>query len=202
MLSHFSCVQLFETLRDCTPPGCSAHGILQARILEWVALPSSRGSSRLRDQICVSCVSCIGRQVLFYKHRLESVTPTYKANSETTYKHILSWENCIIVWLPQYTRRFGELSLLTEQLPLSNDASLWKRKNGFWWMWPSYSVFIFHSFYLSLEAGGGPLEKSWGKMRPVGFCFSDSSLWILHLPCDLTMAKKFLHSLAHRFGLV
>ena len=30
---------------DCSPPGSSAHGILQARILEWVAMPSSRGSS-------------------------------------------------------------------------------------------------------------------------------------------------------------
>ena len=32
-------------LRDCSPPGSSVHGILQARILEWVVLPSSRGSS-------------------------------------------------------------------------------------------------------------------------------------------------------------
>ena len=31
---------------DCSPPGSSVHGILQARILEWVAMPSSRGSSR------------------------------------------------------------------------------------------------------------------------------------------------------------
>ena len=30
---------------DCSPPGSSVHGILQARILEWVAMPSSRGSS-------------------------------------------------------------------------------------------------------------------------------------------------------------
>ena len=35
---------------SCSPPGSSVHGILQARILEWVALPSSRGSSRHRDQ--------------------------------------------------------------------------------------------------------------------------------------------------------
>ena len=40
------------------------HGILQARILEWVAMPSSRGSSRPRDQIRVSSVSCIRGQVL------------------------------------------------------------------------------------------------------------------------------------------
>ena len=41
MLSHFSHVQLIATL-----PGSSVHGILQARILEWVAMQSSRGSSR------------------------------------------------------------------------------------------------------------------------------------------------------------
>ena len=35
--------------RDCSPPGSSVHGVLQARILEWVAMPSSRGSSRRRD---------------------------------------------------------------------------------------------------------------------------------------------------------
>ena len=36
---------------DCSLPGSSVHGILQARILEWVAMPSSRGSSQPRDQI-------------------------------------------------------------------------------------------------------------------------------------------------------
>ena len=40
MLGHVSCVQLFV---DCSPPGSSVHGILQARILEWVVMPSSRG---------------------------------------------------------------------------------------------------------------------------------------------------------------
>ena len=40
---------------DCSPPGSSVHGILQARILQWVAMPSSRGSSRSKDQIHVSC---------------------------------------------------------------------------------------------------------------------------------------------------
>ena len=47
---------------DCSPPGSSAHGILQARILEWVAMPSSRGSSKPRDLSHVSYVSCNGRQ--------------------------------------------------------------------------------------------------------------------------------------------
>ena len=35
---------------DCSSPGSFVHGILQARILEWVAIPFSRGSSRLRDK--------------------------------------------------------------------------------------------------------------------------------------------------------
>ena len=42
---------------DCSPPGSSVPGILQARILEWVATSSSRGPSRPRDRICVSCIS-------------------------------------------------------------------------------------------------------------------------------------------------
>ena len=45
-------LQLCSTLcdpMDCSPPGSSVHGILQARMLEWVAMPSSRGSSQPRD---------------------------------------------------------------------------------------------------------------------------------------------------------
>ena len=44
---------------DCSPPSFSVHGILQARILEWVAIPFSRGSSWPRDQTWVSCISGI-----------------------------------------------------------------------------------------------------------------------------------------------
>ena len=43
---------------DCSPPGSPVHGILQARILEWVAMPSSGGSSQPRHQTQVSCVAC------------------------------------------------------------------------------------------------------------------------------------------------
>ena len=52
------CQTLYNPM-DCDPPGSSVQGILQARIREWVAMPSSRGSSRLLDQTCVSCGSCI-----------------------------------------------------------------------------------------------------------------------------------------------
>ena len=47
-------------------------GILQARILEWVAMLSSRGSSRPRDRTHVSYVSCIGRRVLYHARHLGS----------------------------------------------------------------------------------------------------------------------------------
>ena len=51
---------------DCRLPGSSGHGILQARILEWVVISFSRGSSWPRDWTCVSCISCIGRRILYH----------------------------------------------------------------------------------------------------------------------------------------
>ena len=48
-----SCLTLCDTM-ECSPPGSSVHGILQARILQWVAIPFYRGSSQLRDQTQVS----------------------------------------------------------------------------------------------------------------------------------------------------
>ena len=43
---------------DCSPPGFSFHGIFQARMLEWIAISSSRGSFWHRDQTCISCIYC------------------------------------------------------------------------------------------------------------------------------------------------
>ena len=51
-----SCPILWDPM-DCSLPDSSVHGILQARILEWVPVPSSRGSSQPRDQIQVSRIS-------------------------------------------------------------------------------------------------------------------------------------------------
>ena len=59
---HFECMgaKSFQpcptlcTPMDCCPPGSSVHGILQAWILEWIAMPSSRESSRPRDRSCIS----------------------------------------------------------------------------------------------------------------------------------------------------
>ena len=55
-----SCPTLCDPM-DCSPPGSSVHGLLQARILEWVAMPCSRGSSWPRDRTQVSYASRVGR---------------------------------------------------------------------------------------------------------------------------------------------
>ena len=60
-----SCLTLCDSL-DCSLSGSSVHGTLQTRILKWVAMPFSRGSSPPKDQICVSSVSCIGRWILYH----------------------------------------------------------------------------------------------------------------------------------------
>ena len=61
-----SCLTLCDPL-DCSPPGFSVHGILQTKILEWVAIPFSRGSSRPRDQTQVSHI--VGRFFTFWPTR-------------------------------------------------------------------------------------------------------------------------------------
>ena len=59
----------YPTLRepmDCSPPASSVHRISQARILEWVAIPFSKGSSQLKNQTYLSYVSCIGKWILYH----------------------------------------------------------------------------------------------------------------------------------------
>ena len=56
VLDTQSCPTLCDPM-DCSPPGSSTHGFLHARILEWVAIPFSRGSSWPRDRTWVSCTA-------------------------------------------------------------------------------------------------------------------------------------------------
>ena len=67
-----SCPTLCEPM-DCSPPGSSIHEILPTRILEWVVISSSRGSSQPRDQTGVSDASCISRWVLYLNHLLTGI---------------------------------------------------------------------------------------------------------------------------------
>ena len=66
-----SCLTLCDPM-DGSPPDFPIPGILQARILEWVAMHSSRGSCQPRDHTRVSYIPCIGRRVLYHWHHLGS----------------------------------------------------------------------------------------------------------------------------------
>ena len=63
VLSHFSRALLFATLWTEARQAPLSMGFFQAIILEWVSMPSSRGSSQPRDRTCISYISCIGRWV-------------------------------------------------------------------------------------------------------------------------------------------
>ena len=70
ILKKVSVPQLCPTLcnpMDCSLPGSSVHGILQAGILEWIAMPSSRESSQPKDWTWVSCIA--GRLFTILSHQ-------------------------------------------------------------------------------------------------------------------------------------
>ena len=80
-------LQLFLTLcnpMDHSPPDSSVYGILQARILEWVTMPSSRGPSWPRYWTQVSSVSCIGMWVLYHYFHLGDPSVSYKRVTKVT----------------------------------------------------------------------------------------------------------------------
>ena len=95
------CVLVFQSCpilcnpMDCSPPGSSVHGILQARVLEWVAISSSRGSSWPRDQTCVSCISCTGRRILYPQGTWNRVADKRR----NSLKILFFSEKLIVLWI-------------------------------------------------------------------------------------------------------
>ena len=69
MLSHFSCVQLFMILGTVAFQAPLSMGFSRQ---EWVAMPSSKGSSRPTEWTCISYISCTGRWVLYHRHHLRN----------------------------------------------------------------------------------------------------------------------------------
>ena len=84
MLVTQSCPTLCHSL-DCSLPGSSVHGILQARILEWVAMPFSRGSSRPRNWTQVSCT--VGRFLTIWDTR-ETLTTVMRRLQNTSWNSL------------------------------------------------------------------------------------------------------------------
>ena len=114
MLSHFSRIGLCDPV-DCSPPASTVRGILQARILEWVAMPSSRGSSWPRDGTHGSYVSCICRQVYY------TISTTWEAPEE-----LLK----VKVKLLSHVRLFATLWTVAYQAPPSMGFSKQEYWNG------------------------------------------------------------------------
>ena len=73
------------------PSGSSVRRIFQARILEWVAISSSRSSSSPRDQTHSTCVSCIGRQIIKHWATWEAHKTVWSNGMQ---KHLERWVNC------------------------------------------------------------------------------------------------------------
>ena len=85
-------VQLCDPL-DCSPPGSSVHGIFQTRILEWVAISSSRGSSWQGDWTHVSFISCLAGGFFPTK------PPGKCKNSSCQYKLVRLEVRCFSYWM-------------------------------------------------------------------------------------------------------
>ena len=83
-----SCLTLCGSM-DCSPPGSSVHGILQARILEWVAIPFSRGSSRPSDRTWVSGIAGMFFTIWAMREAQKWPGQTFKCLDVEISKHLL-----------------------------------------------------------------------------------------------------------------
>ena len=91
-------LQLYPMLCDpigCSPQGSSVHGILQARVLGWVAIPSSKGSSRPRNRMHVSHIFGIARQILYDECQLEGHNWSWQQVTELVKLGI--WNGCLVL---------------------------------------------------------------------------------------------------------
>ena len=131
---------------DYSPPGFTVHGILQARILEWVAISFSRGSSWPRDQTWVSCI--IDGFFTFWAIREALV----KQNIAQGRKFFLMHE--ILKWMIVYCKGFGGVEF----------CKGYSVQPCFWWSHPG-SVQKSHG---GISTRGQTTEEAlpaWGKYR-------------------------------------
>ena len=80
-----------------SPPGSSARGILQARIVKWIAIFFSKGSSRPKDRSHISYISCVGRKVLYHCRHLGS-----QWGGNTGQPNLTDLLKCWLSWLGKW----------------------------------------------------------------------------------------------------
>ena len=151
---HAKSLQLCLTLcdpMDCRLPGSSVHGIFLAKILEWVTMPFSRGSSQPKDRTLISCVSCIAGRF---------------------FTHWATWEALLLLCLPlNSTRRVTQLrvNLLV--------ADIWfytiSDQSGYWWQVKSFQQMINLALFVwdvldvaTPSSGSQETTQSWGNEFP------------------------------------
>ena len=114
---------------DCRPPGSSVHGVFQERILEWLAISFSRGSSQLRDW---TCISCIDRWILHH-------WATWEASLCCSMKWIIYKYVCVCVYIPLGSGLGGRFSDL-------DSCHWWNFKifiYCYWWRkWQPTPIFL------------------------------------------------------------
>ena len=119
---------------DCGPPGSSVCGILQARILEWVAMPSSRGSSRPRGQMDISCVSRITGGFFATeppeKPHFTTCCPAYYFEINPRYQFISSANISACIWI--YTSFLTKSPNLNNFIILQAIKILFQNLNKIW----------------------------------------------------------------------
>ena len=156
VLAAQSCPTLCDPM-DSSVSASSVHGILQARILEWVSIPFSRGSSQPRDQTWVSCISgrfftiwaitedhippCLVPRVAMCRTPIHSVLRTLTCVYTLTYIHLLIGATLNIPSL--FTKILLILQNLAKSSLLPHDLSLLPNKNNF-----SHPVLIFYLYAL------------------------------------------------------
>ena len=103
---------------DCSQPDSTVRGILQARILEWVAISSSRASSQTRDWIWISCNSCRFFTTVLCGKPILSVGWKWKWKSPSPFRHFFLPQGLYSPWSsPGQNTWVGRLSLLQGIFP-------------------------------------------------------------------------------------
>ena len=129
-----SVVSNFCNPLECKPPISSVHGIFQGRILEWVTLSYSKGSSQPRDQTCVSCIAGgfftaepLGKHHMlarlcskFFKLGFSSTTQIYNLGLEKAEGPEIKLPTLVVSWRKQgNTRKTSTSASLTALKPLT-----------------------------------------------------------------------------------
>ena len=148
--SFQSCLTLCDPM-DCSPPGSSAHGMLQSRILEWFAMPSSRGFSPPRNRTHVSYKSCTGGRFFATRATWESlcisshhslkdmqvaaVILTWKSDSCSPRNEMAFTEGLVMVYygLPELIIAISQMLLIFDRDFSSNGILVVSWYTWIWW---------------------------------------------------------------------